>query len=562
MTQRPHFIGIVVHDGPDTWVRDAFTDDVADTVAGDPNWADGTFVDVRRTAAGIAAVPIATPGTPRAELLALVRDHGLDPAHPPPVLAEVAAWVAAPGLDDESLVDKTALPWCTIDGPGTRDLDQALCIEADPDGWRVHYAIADAAYYVRPGTALFAEALRRGASYYLPGLSVPMLPRELSEGLVSLNPGADRRALVMSMYVDSSGACAATTFQRARIHSRAQLEFGQVQGILDGSEQIADPALVASLRRLREVGEARLRAASERDVIGHRHEEIRVELDDGSDLGFVVLAELRNDVERYSEQLSLLCNIEGARLLRESARDEALVQPIYRVHDAPDAARLRELATLIADAVLRHNLDDSWRWSPARESLGSYIARLPVDGPSSRVARAIARQAILVNARSSFTATAGPHFGIGAEVSARFSAPMREVVGVFVHDQAWEAISGAPARIDGEDELRDRVIEQANRARDRQRRLTHGANLLVLDRLFGGDARHPREARPFRRGTVMGVTAGKVYVRLDNPPVDVKVYLDDSPGQSGDVGIGDAVDVTLVDFDHRRKRWLLRMQAL
>lgn len=549
---RPYFVGIVV-DGAPPRVRDAFVDDAPDEVEIDASWTPGTFVEVRRTSAGTTLVPIAAPDSPRAELLALVREHGLDPAHPPPVLGEVARWLTAPGIDDATLVDTTALPWCTIDGPGTRDLDQALCIEADASGWRVHYAIADAAYYVRPGTALFAEALRRGASYYLPGLSVPMLPRELSEGLVSLNPGVDRRALVMTMHVDASGTCTETMIQRARIHSRAQLEFTQVQRVLDGHDEIDDAAVVASLLRLREVGEARLRAASERDMIGHRHEEIRVELDDGSDLGFVVLAELRNDVERYSEQISLLCNIEGARLLRASARDEALVQPIYRVHDAPEPARLRELAVAIDDAVVRHALDPSWRWDPARESLAAYLARLPTDGPHVRVARAIARQAILVNARSSFTAIAGPHFGIGAEVYARFSAPMREVVGVFVHEQTWDALSGAPARIDGEDELRDRVIEQANRARERQRQLTHGANLLVLDRLFEGDARHAREARPRRRGTVMGVISGKVYVRLDDPPVDVKVYVDDGP----EVGLGDAIDVVLVGYDDRRRRWLL-----
>ena len=121
----------------------------------------------------------------------LAAAHGLTLEYPPAVEAEVEAYLKAPGLDDPALVDRTALPFVTIDGPGTRDLDQAIHVEARAGGFRLRYAIADASYYVRPGTALHAEALRRGASYYLPGLSVPMLPRALSEGLVSIGPDVD-----------------------------------------------------------------------------------------------------------------------------------------------------------------------------------------------------------------------------------------------------------------------------------------------------------------------------------------------------------------------------------
>src|SRR5262245_54480935 len=104
---------------------------------------------------------------------------GLPRDFPPAVEAEVDAYLAAPGLDDPALADRGAIPFVTIDGPGTRDLDQAVHVEAAGAGFRLRYAIADASYYVRPGTALFDEALRRGASFYLPGMSVPMLPRAL-----------------------------------------------------------------------------------------------------------------------------------------------------------------------------------------------------------------------------------------------------------------------------------------------------------------------------------------------------------------------------------------------
>lgn len=581
MGERLHFVGVVVERDGAAVVRDAFADGVPTMVPAPAGVAPGSWVEVWRDAAATRTAVVATPGSARAALLALVREQGLDPAHPDEVERETAAILADPGIDDPALRDRTAWPFVTVDGPGTRDLDQALWVTRDPDtgGWVAHYAIADAAWYVRPDTALFEESLRRGASYYLPGLSVPMLPRSLSEGVISLNPGVLRRTLLFSMRIGPDGECWHTGIERARIRSRAQLEFAAVQALLDGRADhgIADDDGVhASLHALREVGEARLRAAAERDLVRHRHEEIRVVLDDGPGLDFVVISELRDDVERYGEQLSLLCNIEGARILREGARDEDLVQPVYRVHAAPEPERLAELVATIDAAVDFHGVP-AWRWSPQTEPLSAYLQRLTAEGtalppeaPHARLARAIVRQAMLVNVRSSFSAEPAPHFGIGADVYARFSAPMREVVGVFVHKEAWEALRRQPAA-SHDRELRGAVIEAANRAKDRQRSLTHGANLLVLDRMFARDAALPRSRRPRRRGTVMGAAERKLYVRLDEPPVDVKVYGDafgtderaptvvTEDGVAVTCALGSAVDVRLVEHDRRGHRWLLEL---
>src|SRR5262245_17333930 len=125
---------------------------------------------------------------------ALAEQFGLPLEHPPEVLAEVAALLKAPQIDDPALIDRTALPFVTIDNQDSRDLDQALCVTAEKYGWCLWYALADAAHFVKPGSALFAAALERGASFYLPGLSIPMLPRALSEDLVSLNQNVPRRA--------------------------------------------------------------------------------------------------------------------------------------------------------------------------------------------------------------------------------------------------------------------------------------------------------------------------------------------------------------------------------
>lgn len=507
---------------------------------------DGTWVEVE--VEGGVARPVgapAAPGTALADLFGLATEQGLEPCFDDAVNDEVEAWVRDPRLDDPDLEDLGALPFVTIDNEGSRDLDQALLVERDGAGHRVRYAIADASFYVPRGSALFAEALRRGASYYLPGLMIPMLPRALSEGLVSLNPDVPRRAVVFDMRLDARGACTGTRLVRARIRSRAKLTYDGVQRFLDGARPDWDAAPYAeSLRLLREVGERRIADATARDVVTYRRRTVEVGLDDRK--SFSIYGALRNDVERYNEQLSLLCNAEGARLLRDGG-DAGAVEPIYRVHPAPPEDRVvgfaRELERIAAQRGAQ------WRWDrEGGQTLAAYLRALPWDGDEERLSRAIQRQAIMMNVRSTFTTEAAEHHGVGAEVYARFSAPMREVVGVFLHGELVEAIEGGGDR---DDALVAQVIDAANRARERQRALSERADRMALDALFERD----RAAGTVRRGTVMGVTGAKIHVSLDEPPVDVKLYRRNLRGLPMP-DLGDALDLRVKGKDGR-DRWVL-----
>ena len=227
------------------------------------------------------------------------------------VMAEVAAFQKQPGIQDAELVDRTDLPFVTIDNPDSRDLDQALYIETRDNGFVVYYALADGAFYIRPGSALFEEALARGASFYLPGICEPMLPRGLSEDLVSLNPGVDRRALLFEMTLDRLGHCTQTRLLRARVRSRAKLTYQGVQEFLDRPAQspLKGTPYAASLQALKTVGQLRMEDARKRSVIRFQRSEIWLDEDA---TGFRVEAGQRHEVERYNEQVSLLCNIEGA----------------------------------------------------------------------------------------------------------------------------------------------------------------------------------------------------------------------------------------------------------
>ncbi len=545
------FIGGINSEGKAT---DAFRDSadqqasIAWTAVGAAAPGTWAMFELRDHRAVQGGEPLARPGSALADLYALAAKRRLTPLHSAAVMAEAAAVVADPGIDDPTLEDLTHLPFVTIDEVHSRDLDQALFIERRGEGYTVWYAIADPAWCVRPGSELFAEALRRGATYYLPGLVIPMLPRELSEDIVSLNPLVDRRAMVFEVALDAGGEVEITRICRARVRCRVKTAYDTVQAFYDGEVSVpgsegaaGEPGLATrvaeSLHLLREVGQRRIALAEARHVVSLRRSEIAVSLAGQKGLRFVAMTDPRNDVERYNEQISLLCNVEGARFLKRGDTAGDAVQPIYRIHSPPPPERLDELADQIAVLVELRGLDaDRWTWRPGRGSLAEYLRQLPSTGLEARLARSVHRQAMLVGGRSLFATAPGIHYGVGAEVYGRFTAPMREIVGIFEHKETWEKLGvgasggGLP---DDDEALREQVVEASNRARQTQRELDREVNRRVLDQLFADDLDLSLEDRPRRCGTVMGVSRSKVHVTLDEPAIDVKVYVHHLQGQLG-----------------------------
>lgn len=476
---------------------------------------------------------------------------GLTDAFPEAVLAEARAW--PPGTDDPALVDRRAIPFCTIDEPTSMDLDQAVHVEPQGDGWRVRYAIADAAWFVRPGTAVYAEALARGGTVYLPGFIARMLPAELSEGVVSLLPDVDRRAVIFEIDVAPDGAVRAARVERAVVRSVLKTNYAAVQAWFDGAGPGFAPDVEASLRHLAAVGRARIANAAGRGVVRVRRIEVGV-----ATVGprFVALRESRREVERWNEQISLLANAEGANLLRR-LRDVPGVSPIYRVVAPPEPRALDDLRRTARAVIAAHGLPDDWAWGD--EPLADWLARLP-EGP---VAMALHRAAMLVGGSAVYQPTPGPHAGVGAEVYARFTAPMREIVGVFLHGELLGGLAGASAE---DHALQAEVIAAGSRHRRLQREADRAVNELVLDALFADDLAAGRA----RGGVVMGLARDRAYVTLDDPPIDAKAYLAHTPGLRADgvvvrdgarvvVRVGDPVDVRVTG--RVGDRWALALSA-
>lgn len=145
---------------------------------------------------------------------------------PPAVLAAAEA-AARRALSVH--VDRTAMPFVTLDPASSTDLDQAFTIEASGADLLLHYAIADVAWFVADGDPLDLEAWRRGTTTYLPDGKAPLYPPVLSQGAASLLPDGPRPAVIFTVRIASDGAVKLEGAERAVIRSRAKLAYATVR---------------------------------------------------------------------------------------------------------------------------------------------------------------------------------------------------------------------------------------------------------------------------------------------------------------------------------------------
>ncbi len=222
---------------------------------------------------------------------------------PPEVLRAAAEAAADPAMPD---LDRTDLPLVTIDPAGARDLDQAIHIERRGSGFRVFYAIADVAAFVSGGDPVDVAAHARGETLYAPDHRIPLYPSVLSEGAASLLPDRIRPALLWSISLDATGEATKVDVSRARVRSRAQLDYETAQRGIDGGG--ADEVL----RLLEQVGRLRLRREAERGGVSLPLPEQEVVVsDDGWSLRYRELL----PVEQWNAQISLLTGMGCAEIM-------------------------------------------------------------------------------------------------------------------------------------------------------------------------------------------------------------------------------------------------------
>jgi exoribonuclease R len=186
------------------------------------------------------------------------------------------------------------------------DLDQALHVERTAGGYRVHYAIADVAAFVGAGDPVDLEAHRRGETLYGADTKIPLHPTVLSEGAVSLLPDQLRPALLWTIELDRAGESTAVDVRRAKVKSRARLDYAGVQQRIDAGA--AEPMWAI----LREIGELRRQREFARGGVSLPLPEQEISVVDGR---WKLAFRARLPVEDWNEQISLLVGMAAAGLM-------------------------------------------------------------------------------------------------------------------------------------------------------------------------------------------------------------------------------------------------------
>ncbi len=441
---------------------------------------------------------------PRNLSLIAVYEHDIPVEFSPEALAEAERVARAPRGAREDL---RQVPLVTIDGADARDFDDAVWAEPDtdksnPGGWHLLVAIADVAWYVRPGGALDRAAHARGNSVYFPDRVVPMLPEVLSNGWCSLRPEEERACMVAELWIESEGELRRHRFLRAIMRSAARLTYEQVQAARDGRpDETTAPLADAVIAPLYGAYESLSRARRRRGTLDLDLVERQVLLNpDGTVKAIEPRARL--DSHRLIEEFMITANIAAAKRL------EKLRQPcMYRVHDQPDPVKIQALREVL-------------------EGIGLRLARGQVIRPGALTAvldkvrcQTVAAMVNSLVLRAQSQAVYSPenigHFGLALTHYAHFTSPIRRYADLLVH----RALIAGQGLRDGalRPEAQARFAEIGEHISMTERRAA-AAERDAVDRLTAAFLQGSLGS--LVRGTITGVTRFGLFVALDDTGAD------------------------------------------
>ncbi len=320
-------------------------------------------------------------------------------------------------LRDEGLSreDLTALPFVTIDGESTKDMDDALYVETTDNGWKLLVAIADPTAYFEPGSELDKEAAKRAFTVYLPGRNIPMIPRHLSDELCSLVEGEDRPTLCCEMFITAEGALLPEPrFFAATIRSQGRLIYDQVSDLLENGS--ADgfapvPAVAEQIALLHAATSARQAWRKEHAILFKDRPDYDFELNEAGEV-VAIHASFRRCANKIVEEAMIAAN--------QCAGDFLAQQPgygIFNVHAGLDVDKFKGAQELLQ----QHNApitDESLFTLEGFCKLRHWLDAQPTSYLDNRIRR--------FQTYSLMSTEPGSHFGLGLTHYATWTSPIRK----------------------------------------------------------------------------------------------------------------------------------------
>jgi ribonuclease R len=456
-----------------------------------------------------------------------IHAHEIPYIFPPEVIAEAEAAKPATLKGRE---DWREVPFVTIDPADAKDHDDAVHAEPDADekntgGHIVSVAIADVAAYVRSGSALDREALKRGNSVYFPDRVVPMLPERISNDLCSLKEGVARPALAVRMTFSADGRKLRHSFHRVMIRSVARLAYPQAQAAIDGApDDRTGPILDDVLKPLWAAYEALKRGREERAPLELDLPERKILLKPDGTVDRVIVPD-RLDAHRLIEEYMIQANVAAAETL------EGRKQPlVYRVHDAPTLAKQEALREFLA--TLNLSLARGPQLRP--QQFNQILSRVEGEDHQHLVNEVVLRS----QSQAIYSPENIGHFGLNLRRYAHFTSPIRRYADLIVHRALIGALGlGA----DGLTEAEQGRLEEIAALISATERRAMAAERETVDRLIAGHLA-TRVGDEFE-ARISGVTKAGLFVQLPQFGADGFIPVS---SLGGDYYIYDEVSRSLV----------------
>lgn len=371
---------------------------------------------------------IGNPQDTQTLISALLIDNGIQEKFSNEVIKEVDRIEEDFSEELENRKDLRHLNIVTIDGVDAKDLDDAVYVEKTDLGYKLYVSIADVSYYVKEGTELDTEALKRGNSIYLVDRVIPMLPRKLSNNLCSLNPHEDKLTFTVEIDFDARGKVIGNDFYKSVIKSKYRMTYTDVNKIFEGDEELIEKysAVYKMFTEMLELSHIIRNTKKRRGSIDFELPEIKVVLDENKLVKKIEVRE-RGEAEKLIEDFMVAANeVVAEKLFWEE------IPAIYRVHEDPDKAKISVLNESLAKfGYYIKNLDDL---HPGKfQTIIEKTTGLPEGYLIHKLILRAMQRARYANKNLG-------HFGLASKYYLHFTSPIRRYSDLVVHRMLGRSI--------------------------------------------------------------------------------------------------------------------------
>ena len=365
---------------------------------------------------------------------ALIKRTGLSESFPNEVLKEARNIKTEITKEErEGRRDLTNLPIITIDGADAKDLDDAVYVGKLKNGnFRLVVSIADVSHYVKEGSALDKEALKRGNSVYLVDRVLPMLPKEISNGICSLNPNEEKLTFTCDMEITPEGKVVSADTYKSIIKTVYRMTYDNVNKIFEGDKEVTKEyeSIKEMCFTMLELSKIIREIKYKRGSIDFELPEIQVVLDENKKVEYLRRRD-RGEAERVIEDFMIEANEAVAEKLFWLE-----VPSIYRTHEKPDSERIEALNDTLGKF--------GYRIHSAEGLHPKKFQSIIEDSKEKGISMIVHKMILMALKQARYTPENIGHFGLASSYYTHFTSPIRRYADLMIHRILGATLHGYP----------------------------------------------------------------------------------------------------------------------